>query len=476
MGAGRVSRGGEAALVGAAAAGLAVLVTWPLVLSLGDVAHDPFDPLFQAWTIDWVQHALGSSATIFDANTFRPNPRTLAYSDSLLGAAIVLLPLRWLGASPLALLNTGTLLGYASSAAAGYVFGRTVSSRPAVGALTGIAFAFGTYGAFLGQHMNILLHPGPALAGAAVWAVADRSATGRRAGLLLPALAATVALQATISFYTAALTLVAAAAVGLARLTDLGRRGVLLVGAALAAGVVLVLPVAWPYLQNSRSLGAEFRWELAEVGDSGADFLAVDPRLTLWGESLGSSQGLLGQPTFPGVALLALAAAGLLSGRRAAPALCRTAIVLVVVGVVLGLGTSDEGWRQYSPYRLLYELVPGGAALRATGRFWLIGLLGVGLLAGLGVEAAGRWLAERLGGGRSVVLAGIGILATGAILVEGHGSWSDLPEARRADVHRELARRPDDEGVLYLPVPLDRSAAGLTLLNQASVVYGTTLH
>src|SRR5207302_1840144 len=70
-------------------------------------------------------------------------------------------------------------------------------------------------------------------------------------------------------------------------------------------------------------------------------------------------------------------------------------VVLVVTGAVLAIGASDRGWRRFTPYRALYEWVPGWRALRATDRAWFIGILGMGLLAGLGVRAVGHWLTRR---------------------------------------------------------------------------------
>src|SRR5204862_8003922 len=73
----------EAAVVILVAAVAAVATTWPLVTELGNVAHDAFDAVVQAWTLDWVQHAIRSPGHVFDANIFAPQPATLAYSDSL---------------------------------------------------------------------------------------------------------------------------------------------------------------------------------------------------------------------------------------------------------------------------------------------------------------------------------------------------------------------------------------------------------
>ncbi|CAA9257328.1 MAG: hypothetical protein AVDCRST_MAG20-2494 [uncultured Acidimicrobiales bacterium] len=456
------------------ACALAVATTWPLVLLLDDHAHDHFDPLFQAWTLDWVQHALGSEAPLWDANTFLGHRRTLAYSDALLGAAVSLLPFRWLGLSPIGVQNVGLLLGYAASGAAGYVFGRVVSKQVLVAASCGVVFGFGTYNTFLGQHMNIAIHPGAALAAAAVWTVAERRAHGRGLAPGLAALTAVVALQGTISFYTCALSIVAAAAVAVVRARSLGARGVAAVACALVGGVALLVPIAMPYLRNSAELPGDFKWPLRDLAASGADFLAVDPALTLWGGTLGSPAGIFGQPTFPGLAVLALAVVGLLTWRTADRRLHVLALTLIAIGFVLAIGASDTGWRRYTPYRVLYEYVPGGDALRATGRFWLVGLLGVGVLVGLGVSRLAELVSTR---GRPHRWAGAGVatLCLGAVLLEGHRSWAEAVPVEISAVDRALGELPGRGGVAYLPLPTSRREP-FPLLGQAQVVYRSTAH
>ena len=62
---------------------LLALVVWgPLVLGGGGRLLDEGDAKFEAWNVDWVQHALTSSDSLFDANIFHPTPDTLAYSDT----------------------------------------------------------------------------------------------------------------------------------------------------------------------------------------------------------------------------------------------------------------------------------------------------------------------------------------------------------------------------------------------------------
>ncbi|MBK9560729.1 MAG: hypothetical protein IPO44_14645 [Candidatus Microthrix sp.] len=91
---------------------LLALVVWgPLVLGGGGRLLDEGDAKFEAWNVDWVQHALTSSDSLFDANIFHPTPDTLAYSDTRIAPAVATLPVRWLGASPTTVLNVALYLG-----------------------------------------------------------------------------------------------------------------------------------------------------------------------------------------------------------------------------------------------------------------------------------------------------------------------------------------------------------------------------
>jgi len=217
----------ECALAIAGGLVMAIAVTWPPVTKLGHVGHDAFDPRFQAWTIDWVQHKLGSPGSLFDANIFAPEPRTLAYSDSLLGIAIPMVPFRWLGVSPIGQLNIALLLSFATTFASGYLFGRVVTRSVLVGAITGVAFTFGPFGSVSSGVIHAAAHAGVGVAAAAAWWLADRARDQRP--LLAPAALLTAALvwQASVSFYPGAYAFGAAAVVLLvrARVGRIGRGG-----------------------------------------------------------------------------------------------------------------------------------------------------------------------------------------------------------------------------------------------------------
>jgi len=459
----------------------AIVLTWPLAVRLGDIAHDPFDPLFQAWTIDWVQHAFPSPSETFDANIFTPEPNSLAYSDSLLGVAIPFLPLRWIGFSPIAQLNAAILLGFATSAASGYLFGRVVTRSVVVGAVTAAAFAFGPFGTLSSGALHATAHAGVGVAAAAAWWLADRAR--RDASLLAPAalLVAAIVWQASVSFYPGAYTVAAALVVLAVQWRALGRRGLVWAGGALAVSLVGILVLAIPYFEVQADQPT-FERDLADLPALSADFGATDPRLLLWGPLLGDgpdSWPVYGEPAFPGIVLLVLAPIGLVAGWRAGGDRRRAtqvASALVVVGAFLGIGTGPTGWRRFMPYRLLFEFVPGWSALRATGRAWVVGLLGVGILAGLGVAVLARWLARRESKVTRVacILTTIAVLG---ILFEGFAPWTDRPTVEVSGVDEALADLPPG-GVLYVPaLQTDNGTAeALTGLRQADNVYGTTAH
>ena len=73
----------------------AVIHTWPLAAAPGTWARvDNADTALNAWIVAWVGTALlRAPASLFDANIFYPEPRTLAFSEVMLPQAIIGAPL-----------------------------------------------------------------------------------------------------------------------------------------------------------------------------------------------------------------------------------------------------------------------------------------------------------------------------------------------------------------------------------------------
>jgi len=86
---------------------LAVVLAYPVSLSPGTtVLGDNPDTHLFLWTLAWDVHALiAQPLAIFDANIFHPNPGTLAYSENLLGSAVMAAPVIWLTGNAVLALN-----------------------------------------------------------------------------------------------------------------------------------------------------------------------------------------------------------------------------------------------------------------------------------------------------------------------------------------------------------------------------------
>jgi hypothetical protein len=123
---------------------LTLLFTYPLWLDPGgSVIWQGSDTELFAWTLSWDVHALVHRPwAIFDANVFFPQARTLAYSENLIGSALLAAPVLWLTGNPVAAINTVALLACLLCGLGGYVLARRVGIGPAGATIAGIVFAF----------------------------------------------------------------------------------------------------------------------------------------------------------------------------------------------------------------------------------------------------------------------------------------------------------------------------------------------
>src|SRR5438132_11033508 len=107
---------------------LALLMTWPLARNLRTAVAYPGDPFINTWILDWDWYAtLHQPLHLFEANAFYPSHDSLAYSENLYGVALLLFPLRALGAGAITAYNVAVLLGFAFSGFAAFLLGRMIS-------------------------------------------------------------------------------------------------------------------------------------------------------------------------------------------------------------------------------------------------------------------------------------------------------------------------------------------------------------
>ena len=109
----------------------------PATRLLGD---NPDTHLF-LWTIAWDAHALTAQPlSFFDANIYFPYSGTLAYSENLLGSALLATPIIWLTGNLVLALNFVQLVSCVLCGLGAYVLARRVGISRAGAVLSGIVF------------------------------------------------------------------------------------------------------------------------------------------------------------------------------------------------------------------------------------------------------------------------------------------------------------------------------------------------
>lgn len=118
--------------------------TRPLLIKAEDhTARDPYDPMFQAWTLAWDAHALTHNAfNLFNANIFFPNGYTLAYSDNQIVTAVMAMPLLGITGNPVQTANYMLIFNLFLCAVGAYLLVMHLTRNRLAGMVAGIIFAF----------------------------------------------------------------------------------------------------------------------------------------------------------------------------------------------------------------------------------------------------------------------------------------------------------------------------------------------
>jgi hypothetical protein len=123
---------------------LTLVLAYPLTLRPASslVWMGPDSELF-AWTLAWNAHALATNPlSIFDANIFHPQRRTLAYSENLIGTSLFAAPVLWLTANPVLAVNVVALLSCVLCGVGAFVLAQRLGITPLGALLAGLVFAF----------------------------------------------------------------------------------------------------------------------------------------------------------------------------------------------------------------------------------------------------------------------------------------------------------------------------------------------
>ena len=351
---------------------------------------------------------------IFDANIFYPSHNTLAYSENLIGSAVLTAPVAWLTHNPVLTMNVVVLMATWLCGIGGYVLGRKIGLSEASSVLCGLVFAFTPPRLSRLDQVHLATVEWMPFCLAYLHAYVARS----RARDLRIAIAFFAAQALTSGHGAAFLTLGVAIAIVMAfvggaplapgrRLRDVGLVGV--------ASWLPVIWVYWPYRAAQRDVG--LRRSLDDwTGVSWSSLFSSPSHVQSWLVGLMPADSVLRRPPevwlFPGVIVLALSVLAFVLRRPASPApagraaprprldLRWTYLLMLAVTLWLAVGPPFGLWRWVYTW-------PGLSFVRVPSRFMLLGMLACAVLAACGFERlSSAWPAWRRTA-TAVVLGGL---------------------------------------------------------------------
>ena len=427
---------------------LTLVFAYPLSTRAAHVmlADQPDLHLF-IWTFGWIAHSWSHDPlALFDANIFHPLRHTFAFSENMIGSALIAAPVIWLTGNHVLATNVVSLASVVLCGVGAYLLGRGVGLRPPAAFVCALVFAFSPPRFFrIAQvHLTTVQWIPFSLA-----YLHGYFATGRSRDLKFAA--AFFTLQALTSGHGAVFAALAIAglfvyritagdsAAPVRRLRDLGMTGVLL----LLPAVLIAVP--YQIVQRDHGL----RRTLDNTAIPAVSFVASPSRVHQAVLSMfvpvASVNDAASAFLFPGYLppLLAVLAVGL-AGRRILRdratdhtlfyALLAVVTVLLIVGPPFGL------------WRFVYWL-PGLNFIRVPSRFMILTVLALAVLSGLAFERLHRRFTQRSPWPAAVVL-GLVLLFEFSVVPLGVTPFSTRPLA--AD--RWLADQPQPFVVAELPV------------------------
>ncbi|MGI8774142.1 MAG: hypothetical protein ACR2KQ_03850 [Actinomycetota bacterium] len=410
-----------AALLGVA---LALLMHWSFLPHLTThMLQELRDPTLQAWQIAWDGYALVNQPLWFyDANIYYPLPRSLAFSDALIGYA----PAGLIGSGPEAAIlryNVMFLFSYAFAFFGASLLARELGANRIASVLAGAAFAFAPFRLLHMRHLHVLSSGGIPLS---LFLLVR--GYRRKSPRLILAGWAVAAWQVSLGFTLGLPLFYLLAVLGALALVMWARgRGFDLARPSLVASAIgITVFLAWsasqamPYMKVLEDHPESHRAveHVAFFSPPPLGLVTAPSENYVWGRVTEGFRSKMSwaqeQALHPGLAVVSLALVGL-----AVPVFRKRLRIGLLAGVLLtwilclGFGFAEGRFG----YRWVYEYLPGWQGIRTPGRIFTLTSLGLALLAGGGAT----WLLEKVNRRGSWKTA-IGGLLIGIVLLEGAGT------------------------------------------------------
>jgi hypothetical protein len=354
--------------VGAVYALIALVMTWPVALTMGSrLASDVGDPAFVCWILAWdagqIMAALGGDlsalANYWNGNIFYPAPLTLAYSEHFTAQALQIVPVYALTGNIILCYNLLFISTFALSGLAAFLLVRDLTGRRLAAFLAGLAYAYAPYRMGQFSHLQVLSSYWMPLALYGLHHYFARITMGSRGRALLwplaGAAAALVMQNLSCAYY---MMFFAPFVIGYCAYELVQRRLFtdVRVWTQLACAAAFVAVCTWPFItpyMRVRSLDGVGVRSVAEVVGFSADvqaFATAASGTHLFGETIRSFFKAEGEG-FPGFTMTAFALLAIAAGMRraiahlpwrrmqdwAAVTLWLAAIVAVLAGIALGV-------------------------------------------------------------------------------------------------------------------------------------------
>jgi len=362
---------------------LTALFTWPQVTLMRHalIAHQ--DPLFSAWRLGWVSHALFTDpGNLFEGNILWPAHRTLAFSDAMLLQGLIAAPFIRLGASPLLMVNVLWFLSMIASAGGMYLLARRLTGSTLGAIVAAMIFTFAPYRTEHNMHLELNWAQWIPLT---LWTLhraltEDRFVSGLLAGVF-------IVLQLLSCIYYAMYLLLLLPLFGIASLIVYwGKYSWRPLAGFVAGGVIIAavaIPYSEPYRANVRTVGTRQEFEIRTWSATPGSFVATTPENLLYG-SLTEEWGAPEARDFPGAIAIVLLVIALLPPYENPTRLIYFLGLACAVEASLGM----NGWL----YPLFLRYIPSLNGLRAPGRMGIFVLATLGVLAAYGVARVQGWL------------------------------------------------------------------------------------
>lgn len=136
---------------------LTIIVTYPLPRYMANSLTEPGDSLLNTWVItQGIQKLLSDPINLFHANIFYPYKYTLAYTENMLGNALLAMPVYLATNKPILVYNFVFLATFIIGGFGMFLLIRYLTKSPLAGIIGGIVFVFTPYRFHILGHLHVL--------------------------------------------------------------------------------------------------------------------------------------------------------------------------------------------------------------------------------------------------------------------------------------------------------------------------------